>query len=408
MTNLLFTKEHKLHLISTQNEVEFLLKILEYLPPSQSEDKDIDEVYFAYFEGICPIFDSELTLELKERHRKYLSQYSYSENLPIGTVPFFISREFLQTLPKDWKGKVHDYLLKNINQYDTEIFFYPPDLRQLRLSFNLDSLYSLRLIQDIFSYDPTIRYEQVLDFLKKHPSSFRPFPSYIEIEIYRGCEYSCNFCPRTFVNLQNDFHEMKLITLERLLEELEISFGNELTLCFGGLGEPLLHKEIFYLLNFALNKEIVRELILETALYKNINELENFIQGLHDEKRKKLTVIVNLPSIQEKTYLQITGQTQTTVNQILDNLQKLKNILPKENLHVQILKIEELEEELESYVNYFDKENISVIIQKYNSYAQQMKERRIADFTPIQREFCWHLFRDLYISFDGTVELCKQ
>ncbi|MCX7999445.1 MAG: spiro-SPASM protein, partial [Leptospiraceae bacterium] len=382
--------------------------LIEYLPPSQSEDSDIDEVYFVYFEGICPIFDLQLTKELKERHRKYLSQYSYSENLPPGIVPYFISREFLQTLPRGWKTKPHDYLLKNINQYDTEIFFHPPDLRQLRLCFNLDSLYSLRLIQDIFSHNPAITYDEVWDFLKKHPSSFRPFPSYIELEIYRGCEYSCNFCPRTFVNLQNDFHEMKLITLERILKEIEISFGNEVTLCFGGLGEPLLHKEIFYFLNFALNQEIVHELILETALYKNANELEHFIKTLTEKQSKKLTLIVNLPSTNQITYSQMTGQEQISVNQILESIQRLKNILPKENLYVQILKIEELEDEMENYVSYFDKESISVIIQKYNSYAQKMKERRSADFTPIQREFCWHLFRDLYVSFDGTVELCKQ
>lgn len=407
-TNLSFTKKYELNIIPTNNEVEFLLDVMRHLPPSQSGDKDIDEVYFVYLDGIAPLLDVELTNELKERHKKYLSQYSYSENLPEGIVPYFISREFLQTLPKDWSGKVHEFLLKNINQYDTEIFFYPPDLRHLRLSFNLDSLRSLYLTRDVLSYNPELKYSEILDFLKQNPASFRSFPSYVELEIYKGCKYSCNFCPRSFANLQDDNSEMNPVILERILKELELGFGAPVTFCFGGLGEPLLHKEFFYLLKLCLSHNITQELILETALYANFEELERSIQSLNDAQRKKLTVIVNLPSLQEETYFNLTGQNQTHVKEILNHIQTLKTLLPKENLYVQILKIQEIENELESYMNFFDKENISVIIQKYNSYAKKMKERRVTDFTPIQREFCWHLFRDLYVSYNGDVHLCKQ
>ncbi len=37
-----------------------------------------------------------------------------------------------------------------------------------------------------------------------------------------------------------------------------------------------------------------------------------------------------------------------------------------------------------------------------------MPEKRVSDLTPIQRNFCWHLTRDLYIHSDSTVSLCKQ
>ncbi len=407
-TNLLFTKNYNLNLIQTRNEIEFLLDVMRHLPPSQSEDEDIDEVYFVYLEGISPVLDISLTNQLKERHKKYLSQYSYSENLPNGIVPYFISREFLQTIPKDYNGKIHDYLLKNINQYDTEIFFHPPDLRHLRLSFNLDSLRSVRLVQDILSKNPELKYEEIFSFLKENLSSFRAYPSYIEIEIYKGCKYSCDFCPRTFADLKDDNSQMNPIILERILHELETEFGSPVTICFGGLGEPLLHKEFFYFLKFCLNQSITQELILETALYTNFEELVTCIKNLNDDQLAKLTIIVNLPSLQEGTYFQLTKQNQTSVKNILNNLQILKTLLLKENLYVQILKIQETEDELENYMNFFDKENIQVIIQKYNSYANKMKERRVTDFTPIQREFCWHLFRDLYISYNGDVHLCKQ
>jgi radical SAM protein with 4Fe4S-binding SPASM domain len=32
----------------------------------------------------------------------------------------------------------------------------------------------------------------------------------------------------------------------------------------------------------------------------------------------------------------------------------------------------------------------------------------VSDLTPIQREFCWHLARDLYVQVNGDVLICKQ
>ena len=37
-----------------------------------------------------------------------------------------------------------------------------------------------------------------------------------------------------------------------------------------------------------------------------------------------------------------------------------------------------------------------------------MPEKRVSDLTPIKRDFCWHLNRDLYITSDGSVTICKQ
>jgi spiro-SPASM protein len=73
-----------------------------------------------------------------------------------------------------------------------------------------------------------------------------------------------------------------------------------------------------------------------------------------------------------------------------------------------MLKIKEIETEIENYFNFFESKGTQVLLQKYNSYAGKLKEKRVSDLTPINREFCWHLSRDIYIQSNGNVSACKQ
>ena len=138
-------------ILSIESEKDFLLEASKLLPPSESEDKDFDEIYMAYFNGIYPLLSTNSTKSLLDRHKKYISQYSYSENLPNGIVPILISREFISTLPDKSEISFHEYLLKNINNYDTEIYFESPDLRNLRLDFTLKDFRSINLCNNLLT-----------------------------------------------------------------------------------------------------------------------------------------------------------------------------------------------------------------------------------------------------------------
>lgn len=81
-------------------EIEFLKKISIKLPKSRTGDPDWDDASFFYFTGLFPCLDQNLSLEIYQRHDRYLSQYSYSENLPSGIIPTILSREFTNAIPE--------------------------------------------------------------------------------------------------------------------------------------------------------------------------------------------------------------------------------------------------------------------------------------------------------------------
>lgn len=405
-SNYAFSNQPNIQFIDTNSESDFLFAVSEKLPPSISNDVDFDETFFAYFIGIAPALSLELTDTLLKRHIRYLAQYSYSENLPRGIVPYFVSREFVATLPDKILATVHDYLIKNLNNYDAEIFFQEPDLRQYRLDFSLSDSRSHKTTEFFLQKNPNFEYKDLLPLILENPNGFRLFPSYIEMEIYRGCEYKCTFCPRQFIDNQKDGNFLSLNFIQNFLKDLGDTFPTPMTFCFGGMGEPLLHPDFSSIAAAILNYPHTKELIIETALFSTLDLIGKTIE-LSSENSSKLSIIVNLTTLDESKYKSIYGAS-ISPKEILDKVSILKDTMNLSNLHVQIIKMKEVEEEIENYFTQFEKKGINVILQKYNRFAGLMPEKRVSDLTPIHREFCWHLNRDLYINSDSTVSICRQ
>ncbi|MDF3821783.1 spiro-SPASM protein, partial [Leptospira sp. 96542] len=387
------------------SERQFLLKIGELLPPSIFQDPDWDEVCFLYFTGIAPVLDTELTKKVWDRHKNFYSQYSYSENLPQGLIPNILTREFLSSLPDVLATDVHSFFLKNINQYDVDIFYQKPDLRQYRIDLRLNSVRSETLIRSIYNLEKPLEYANLLDHIKQNTEVFRSAPSYLEWEIYKGCELKCSFCPREFTDNSNDGNGVPLDTVKHFVESLNSELISPITITLGGNGEPLLHKEFSEIAKQILNINLLQELIIETALFKNINELEKLIDSLDETKKQKLTVIINLTTLKSDVYKALYGADHLT--SVLKNVESLFQKI-SQNLHVQMIKIKDVESEIDPYFTFFEKKGINVILQKYNRFAEKLPERRVSDLTPIHREFCWHLTRDLYVNVNGDVAVCKQ
>lgn len=393
--------------IDSDKERDFILNVSQYLPKSTSEDEDFDEVYLAYFNGIYPLLSIKCSNDLTDRHKKYISQYSYSENLPIGIVPTLVSREFISTLPDNLNMKVHDFLIKNINNYDTEIYYESPDLRNLRLDFSLNNQRSIEISQKLLRENLSIEYSDIISILEKNPVIFRGGPSYLEIELFRGCELNCTFCPRESISKENDGTFIDPTLFQKIIKETE-EISSTFTVCFGGMGEPLLHSNLEEILEISLNSKAVKEIIIETTLNPSIEKIFLYLKSLDQNQKNKIVFIINFTTLKQDIFKQLYKNSNKSIEEILHNIDLLKNILGKNSVYVQMLKIKEIETEIENYFNFFESKDTQVLLQKYNSYAGKLKEKRVSDLTPINREFCWHLSRDIYIQSNGNVSACKQ
>ena len=79
-----------------------------------------------------------------------------------------------------------------------------------------------------------------------------------------------------------------------------------------------------------------------------------------------------------------------------------------ENAFVQIVRMNENEEDLESFYRYWKDKNMEVIIQKYDHFCHFLPDRRVADLSPLKRMPCRHINREMCISSNGDVLMCRE
>ena len=76
-----------------------------------------------------------------------------------------------------------------------------------------------------------------------------PLPSWIEFSLIDVCNRKCVFCPKSNESIAPDtYQKMSRSIIDKIHDELiEINFKGTISLC--GYGEPMLHKDIDYIVN---------------------------------------------------------------------------------------------------------------------------------------------------------------
>ncbi len=361
-----------------------------------------DHIALVYADS--PFLDPDIIRDMLDVHLRYLAEFTYSENLPRGYSCEIIAHELVRSVPESNAAMLplSEVVRSNINQFDVELYYRDPDIREKRLSFRSGDRRERRVIENILSITgKKPPYARIDEIINANPQVLCVGPSYLEIELSGRCELDCVFCFRK--KLAAEHGDMEPAVFERLLEGLS-SFGLPYSLCFGGSGEPLMHGSFYELSSRALREPLLKNLVVETNGLLAGENLASFVRSAGDAR---LRFIVNLNAIDPSTYAALHGSDH--FDQVNRNVLSLREALGgAESLYVQILKINETEPFLDRYYDAWEKNGVPIILQKQNTFLGMIEDRRYSDLSPLDRIPCWHLQRDCYVLSDGRVGFCRQ
>ncbi len=385
-----------------------------FIPDLFQESEGFDYVLIGHHDS--PFYSEQENKRLIEDTLAYDSDYGFGENYPAGVVLELIRREALPVMENIRKeGAIRadrnvfqNIMLKDVNLFDLENLYAPINLRTLRLNFYAESpqnRHDIKTLTDLLKgkgYSEIPEFSALATLILANRDQFKTIPKYYEIEVSTQCSSSCHFCPKT-VSKSRESQFMSVAQF-KLICEKAMTFSESPVLCLTGLGDALSHPQLLELLEVGLS--LGPEILLETSGVELTHDLSNQLIALPEAQQKKLTIILSIEAIEENLYESLRPSTKA-FSVILEQIEYLLLRRPN-NTYVQAVKMIENFEHLVAFHKHFEKFTKNIIIQKYNHFKNTLPERRLNAMTPIDPIDCWHLKRDMVITVNGDVTVCKQ
>lgn len=368
--------------------------------------RGFDHVF--YFFADEALLDIEIALKMYENHLKYFADFSYGDGFPKGITIEMIKTSIIPQLvklsaqceSKSCRFDMFSVLVKNINAFDIETEISPQDLRMLRLDLNCGKKQDFLLVRKILQKGVK-NYAELMDFCEKYPGELRTRPYYYSIQVSAACPQKCSYCyyPALNPGLLEDKALMALEQFQTLLEKIK-DFSENAVINLSPFGEPALHPGIYDIMSLVLDQPFFSCLIETSGIGWNQDKWLK----LKQRDLGKLDIILSLDSVNPEVYGQLRGQ---GFNEALGCSEFFLEHF-KENLHVQAVRMNENEDDLESFYKSWKEKTSQLIIQKYDDFCGVLPSRKVTDISPLKRIPCWHLKRDMVILLDGSVPMCRQ
>jgi spiro-SPASM protein len=402
-----------------------------------------DLSYFAWAD--CPFIDPGLAGRLAERHLRYAAEYSYADGWPYGLAPELLSPGTAAILAKiigssassgggvsvgDEDGgpvgrdALFSVIQKDINAFDIETEISPVDLRCHRLNLCANSKRNLLLLQRFIECGSGEIPEPaaVERIIVEKPEILRTLPAFYPIQVHGGCPQSCAWCPwsahnKSAVTARRDYMDAQ--NFKALLEKIS-AFSGDAVIDLSLWGELALHPQKMELIEMVLRRPELA-LIIETSgigwknddfercaeLARNAVVLRQKNSPIHKNEIPPLSWIVSLDTADPARYKEIRGAGFSEAN---DCARKLLSLFPHD-AYVQAVRTVGAEDDIERFYRSWKEAApgpSNVIIQKYDDFCGFLPRKQASDLSPVQRQPCWHLMRDMTILLDGEVPLCRE
>lgn len=373
-----------------------------------------------------PFMDGKLTRELLECHEKYISEYTFADGYPLGFAPEVIdcgTLNILSTFARETHAEFGDAgvtpdcifnLMKTeINSFEIEAVIAPKDYRMLRFDFSCGKKRNLVACQKLYqtACEAGVELEAVKlsDLAEKTAQVHQTLPAFFNVQI----SSRMNSVPiySAFSNPQKD--NMSLEKFNGLVSQIA-DFSEDAVIGLSAFGEPLLEENISsYVESVLKNRNL--SVLIETDGTLVTEELADKIAavssacGKRNNGENNIIWIVSIDAASDEMYSKIISN--GNFKKAVASISILENKFPGA-VYPQFTRMNENEDDLEQFYRFWNDKNSpskgKLIIQKYDDCCKSLPPRKPADLSPLERNVCWHLKRDMTILSDGTVPLCKQ
>lgn len=375
------------------------------------KEKSINNIILCYIDS--PLLDIDMLKKLHTMHKENLAEYTFGDNFVEGLVPEILSNEFVEKIkdfsykkPELLSRKVFDCMDADINKFFIELDIAEYDFSLMRIELTASNKRNFKLIEKLLEFtDINKGYVEYYQAIQKHPEILFVFPKYVEIEITNHNNLNSVYSPYEKMTRKKDHMDFNLY--KKIINQLSQDY-NDVVVSFSLIGEPLLHPQFMDFVDYALKEGKIFTLIIETnAIFLN----KELIKKLSDYPPDKLILLFYLDSVKKETYNKINQLDDNSVfDKAINNITEFinKKELNKVRSFVQIMKMQENNLEIEDFYKYWQTKGVPVVIQKFNTYLNSIKDKSVIDLTPLDRQPCWHIQRDLEILVNGDVPVCKQ
>lgn len=384
-----------------------------------------------------PFLDPELTKEILECHEKYISEYTFADGYPYGFAPEVLNCGTLGILSELSKTNFSDagdaevgnecifnLLKKDINSFEIEAVIVPKDYRMLRFDFSCGTKRNLLACMRLYEKSKESNALSLCELAEKSGSILQTLPAFYNIQICRNLNsvpvysaYAKSFKDKNGilpVALENPDNEVMGLEKFSSLMNMISDFSEDAVIGLSAFNEPMLVEDMDSYVDCVLKNENLSVLI-ETDGTLITKEFAHKIKSIEDKYGKRtngqpgIIWIVSIDAFSSAMYEKIVSG--GSFEKAVESISVLGEYFP-DSVYPQFTRMNENEEELESFYRYWHEKNSpskgKLIIQKYDDCCGLLPKKKPADLSPLERNVCWHLRRDMTVLVDGSVPLCRQ
>lgn len=391
------------------------------------EEKKAENIVFAFADQ--PFLNCKIAQQVIFTGIEYKAEYVFADGYPYGLSCEFLSKDTAAILEKlaastyESQGtrpvtpsSIFDFLKLDINSFDIETVIAPKDFRLYRLKLDCSTKATAASCKAVFEsnaneLDPIEMCQKICSDIHV----IKTLPGFYEIAITDKVNVTSVYTPGQMESVSGS----KFMPAEKfysLIDKMK-AFSDGAVVSLSAFAECTLHPQFFDFAKKVLDQEGFSLLIETDGICVNSEFCEK-LKSIYDSSKakggyggfEKLILIVKVDAASKSVYQLIHGSS-CGFDSALNCVALLGKDFPN-MVYPQFVRMDLNESELEAFYRFWnEKTNPSggnLIIQKYNSFCQNLPARKPADLSPIDRNPCWHLRRDFVVLCDGSVPLCKS